>query len=119
MEDLTKLNILYDYYGDFLTEKQKEFFELYYFNDFSLGEIAENYDITRQGVYDNIRRAQSLLYSYEGKLGIAKKFFTLEKRIQQILEYISEIKATMPNSYKGKLDKIYNNVESLLKESGE
>lgn len=119
MEDLTRLNLLYDYYGDFLTEKQREFFELYYFNDFSLGEISENYGITRQGVYDNIRRAQAILYSYEDKLGIVKKIFVLEKRIQYILDNINNFRSTVPDCYKVKLDEIYENIASLLKESGE
>lgn len=119
MEDLTKLNLLYDYYGELLTEKQREFFELYYFNDYSLGEISENYGITRQGVYDNIRRAQEILCLYEKKLGIVKKIFILEKRIKDILSRITSLKEILPDSYKVELDKIYNSIALLLTESGE
>lgn len=119
MEDLTKLNLLYDYYGDLLTEKQREFFELYYFNDYSLGEISENYGITRQGAYDNIRRAQDILCLYEEKLGVVKKIFILEQKVQNILSRITRLRTILPDCYKVELDKIYNSVAVLLKESGE
>lgn len=65
MDNITRLNLLFDYYGDFLTKKQRDIFEQYYLNDLSLGEIAENNGITRQGVYDNLRRAQRALQNFE------------------------------------------------------
>ena len=56
-----RMALLFDFYGDMLTDRQKEFFDLYYNEDLSLAEIAENYDITRQGVRDVIVRADSYI----------------------------------------------------------
>ena len=65
VDNITKINLLYDYYGEFLTKKQREIFELYFFNDLSMGEIAENIGITRQGVFDMVRRCQDILNDFE------------------------------------------------------
>lgn len=85
MDNITKLNLLFDYYGDFLTKKQKDIFELYYLNDLSLGEIAENSGITRQGVYDILRRSQDILLNFEEKLGMVKKYTCQKKRFKKYL----------------------------------
>lgn len=119
LENLTKLILLYDYYGEFLTQKQREFFELHYLHDLSLGEIAENYGITRQGVYDNVRRAQTILEDHEEKLGIVKKHFTLKEKVEQILVSIEKLQQKLPDDYGETLQNIYENIASLLKESGE
>lgn len=64
-----RMAMLYDFYGDLLTPRQKEFYDLYYNDDLSLAEIAENYDITRQGVRDIIVRAEKTLEDIEEKTG--------------------------------------------------
>ena len=63
--------LLYDYYGDLLTDRQKECFELRYYQDLSLGEIGEELGISRQGVHDNLSRAEALLKNMEAKTGCA------------------------------------------------
>ena len=71
MEILVKkehLNKLYDLYQSLLTEKQKLFFELYYHQDYSLNEIASLYDISRNGVFDHLKKVEEHLISYENKL---------------------------------------------------
>ena len=65
-----RMAMLYDFYGDVLTDRQKEFYDLYYNEDLSLGEIAENYGITRQGVRDVIVRAEAILTELEDKTGL-------------------------------------------------
>ena len=65
---------LYDLYQRLLTEKQQMYFESYYFLDLSLSEIAENYNISRNGVYDQIKRVEQSLYDYEEKLNLYKKY---------------------------------------------
>ena len=65
-----RMALLYDFYGDMLTDRQKEFYDLYYNEDLSLAEIAENYGITRQGVRDVIVRAEAILTELEDKTGI-------------------------------------------------
>ena len=73
MED-SRLNrsILLDYYGELLTEKQRECFDLHYNEDLSLSEIAEQLGISRQGVWDNIRRAESAMQEMERKTGLIR-----------------------------------------------
>ncbi|MEA4853568.1 MAG: sigma factor-like helix-turn-helix DNA-binding protein [Christensenella sp.] len=73
------LSIYYDFYGEFLTEKQAKIFEYYYDNDYSLAEIAQEFGITRQGVLDTLKRAQAKLKSMEDKLGLVKKQLDGEK----------------------------------------
>lgn len=69
-----RMAMLYDFYGDLLTKRQKEFFDLYYNDDLSLAEIAENYDITRQGVRDIIVRAERTLEDIEEKTGLIQRY---------------------------------------------
>ncbi len=69
-----RMAMLYDFYGDLLTERQKEFYDLYYNDDLSLAEIAENYDITRQGVRDIIVRAERALEDIEEKTGLIQRY---------------------------------------------
>ena len=71
MANNVEITILYDFYGDVLTEKQRDFLNYYYNDDLSLSEIAENEGITRQGVRDAIKRAEAQLYEMEEKLGFA------------------------------------------------
>ena len=65
--------LLYDYYGDLLTDRQKECFELRYYQDFSLGEIGQELGISRQGVYDNLSRTEALLRNMEQKTGCVSR----------------------------------------------
>ena len=75
MEDKTlRMTLLFDFFGDLLTEKQHEYFDLYYNEDLSLSEIAGNVGITRQGVRDIIVRAEATLLDYEERTGIVARF---------------------------------------------
>ena len=65
--------VLYDLYGGLLTEKQRNIFDLSYQNDYSIGEIAEELEISRQAVYDTLKRSEHILEEYEKKLFLAKK----------------------------------------------
>ena len=69
------MNLLVEFYGSLLTDKQLEYMELYYGDDYSLGEIAEEFDVSRQAVYDNIRRSAKLLENYEEKLHLVADFY--------------------------------------------
>ncbi|MGP1907477.1 putative DNA-binding protein [Metabacillus sp. JX24] len=81
LEKTTRVNYLFDFYQSLLTPKQKSYMSLYYLDDYSLGEIAEEYDISRQAVYDNIKRTEAMLEQYEEKLLLFEKF---QKRLQLI-----------------------------------
>ncbi len=72
MKDL-KISLLFDCYGELLNDKQREIFDCYYNEDFSLSEVAENFGITRQGVRDFVKRTEQQLLEYEEKLGLYKK----------------------------------------------
>ena len=85
-----RMALLYDFYGDMLTDRQKEFYDLYYNEDLSLAEIAENYGITRQGVRDVIVRAEAILTELEDKTGIIRRFHKMQ---QQFLEIETAVKA--------------------------
>lgn len=74
LEKTTRMNYLYDFYHSLLTEKQQSYMSLYYLDDYSLGEIAEEYDVSRQAVYDNIKRTEAMLEEYEEKLLLLQKF---------------------------------------------
>ena len=86
-----RMALLYDFYGDMLTDRQKEFYDLYYNEDLSLAEIAENYGITRQGVRDVIVRAEAVLTELEDKTGIIKRFHQMQGQFGQIQEAVDII----------------------------
>jgi RNA polymerase sigma factor (sigma-70 family) len=71
--DTIDLVLLYDYYGDLLTQRQKECFELRHYQDLSLGEIASELGISRQGVHDNLNRTEALLRNMEAKTGCVSR----------------------------------------------
>ncbi|HSP22249.1 MAG TPA: putative DNA-binding protein [Planococcus sp. (in: firmicutes)] len=87
LEKTTRMNYLFDFYQELLTPKQRSYMELYYLDDHSLGEIAEAYGITRQAVYDNIRRTEAMLEEYEAKLQLFEKF---QKRQQLVAAFEKE-----------------------------
>ena len=76
-----RMTMLFDFYGEVLTPRQKEFFDLYYNEDLSLAEIAENYGISRQGVRDVIVRAEAIMTDLEDKTGLMKRFMHEKREI--------------------------------------
>ena len=86
-----RMTMLFDFYGEILTERQKEFYDLYYNEDLSLGEIAENYGITRQGVRDVIMRAEATLTELEDKTGLIKRFHTMRSQLEQLGQAAQEL----------------------------
>lgn len=79
-----KQSLLYDFYGDLLTEHQKDIFEAYVLENLSLGEIAADTGISRQGVHDTIRRCNMLLAGYEEKLKLVERFLHIKEKVTQI-----------------------------------
>ena len=84
MEERDKLIILYDFYSELLTDKQKEFFEDYYFSNLSLGEISENTGLSRNAIHKNIKTVEDKLKFYEEKLELYSKRKLLEEIIKDI-----------------------------------
>ena len=83
--------LLLDFYGELLTEKQREFLEYYYNEDLSLAEIAANEGITRQGVRDAIKRAEHALFEMEEHLRLASRFEDMRLGLEQIIACANEV----------------------------
>ena len=91
VEKLVEIGILFDFYGKLLSDRQYTAIELYYIHDFSLAEIGEETGISRQGVYDTLKRAEQKLYEYENILGLVNKFKKNREKISRIAELAVEI----------------------------
>lgn len=85
------ISVLMDFYGGLLTDRQKEAMELYYNQDFSLAEIAENMDISRQGVRDFIKRGEKQLEDFEISLGLLKRFSEINTELETIKTGLAEL----------------------------
>ncbi|SDQ61342.1 hypothetical protein SAMN05216232_2793 [Virgibacillus subterraneus] len=96
LEKTTRVNYLFDFYQELLTPKQRNYMEMYYLEDYSLGEISELFEVSRQAVYDNIRRTEKMLESYEQKLKLYDKF---QQRVN-ILAQLNEVTANDSNMQK-------------------
>jgi uncharacterized protein len=86
LEKTTRMNYLYDFYESLLTPKQRSYMSFYYLDDFSLGEIAEEFEVSRQAVFDNIKRTETMLEEYEEKLSLFQKFQERTKILKSIKE---------------------------------
>ncbi|MBN2221253.1 MAG: YlxM family DNA-binding protein [Vallitaleaceae bacterium] len=84
MDEITKRNYLYDFYGALLTERQKEVYEDYVLNDLSLGEIAEELSISRAAVHDMIKRSDKILDNYEQKLHLMERYLENKALMERI-----------------------------------
>ena len=82
--DALEMTLLYDYYGDLLTERQKTCFDLYYNQDLSLAEIAQELEVSRQGVYDNLSRAEATLRNMEEKTGCVRRSTQIRRALATI-----------------------------------
>ncbi|MFI3685408.1 putative DNA-binding protein [Vagococcus fluvialis] len=111
IEKTNRMNALFEFYSTLLTEKQMNYIELYYGDDLSLGEIAEEYDVSRQAVYDNIKRTEKLLETYEKKLHLYSNYIVRE-------EIIEEIKKEMINSdfNNQKINELLENIQEIEEE---
>lgn len=86
-----RMTMLFDFYGDLLTDRQKDFYDLYYNDDLSLAEIAEHYDITRQGVRDIIVRAERTLVEIEEKTGLIRRYLQTREATARIRALYEEL----------------------------
>ena len=79
IEKMVEIGLLFEQYKELLTDKQREIVSLYYEEDYSLGEISENLNVSRQGVYDTLKRSEKILKDYENKLHLVEKIQEQEK----------------------------------------
>ena len=111
--EATEMIMLYDYYGDLLTERQRECFELRYNQDMSLGEIGEELGISRQGVYDNLSRTEQQLRNMEQKTGCVRRDLQCRKAIQSVYEAAQQLKANGDQQVVMLADRILSAVADL------
>lgn len=104
LEKKQRVNLLMDCYGDLLTQKQQDYLSLYYEEDLSLAEIAEDLDVSRNAVFDNLKRAVHLLEEYENKLHLLEKH-------QKRLQVIEQIEHSRQQTH----DDLYDYLEMLKK----
>ena len=88
MNGLLEQALLYDFYGELLTDHQKEVYEQFVLEDLSLSEIAEAAGISRQGVHDLVKRCNKILEGYEAKLHLVEKFLSVKDKVQQMNELL-------------------------------
>lgn len=86
MEKFVEQTLLYDFYGELLTERQQQVYESVVLEDYFLSEVAENLGISRQGVHDMIKRCNHTLEEYESRLHLVEKFLCIRKQVQKIKE---------------------------------
>jgi len=89
--DTVEMLLLFDYYGDMLTERQRMCLDLRYNQDLSLGEIAEELGVSRQGVHDNITRAETHLKNMEAKTGCVRRYLQSRTAMETILSAVAEL----------------------------
>ena len=107
-----RMALLFDFYGDMLTERQREFYDLYYNEDLSLSEIAENYGIARQGVRDVIVRAEAALTELEDKTGIIRRFHAMQDQFKAVQADVDAIAQRNAQLYQD------NEIEALTAKIG-
>lgn len=108
--------LLFDFYGDILTQKQHELFDLYYNEDLSLSEISEHAGITRQGVRDGIVRAEHTLRDMEEKLGLVARYGRIESHLEEIKSDLREIHLININKYRNQdLARLVQHMDVSLK----
>ena len=108
MNEILEQALLYDFYGELLTDHQKEVYEQFVLEDLSLGEIAREEGISRQGVHDLIKRCDKILRGYEEKLHLVERFLRSRERIARICE--------LTDHYQGNVEAAMDEIRSISHE---
>jgi len=88
MENALRMALLFDFYGPLLTERQQDVFQMYFHEDLSLGEVGEEFDVSRQAIYDILKRSGSLLEDFESKLGLVARHQERQRIFDEALSLI-------------------------------
>ncbi len=91
MERILKITLLFDFYGELLTIKQKQVFSMHYQDDLSFTEIGEELAITRQGVHDQLKRTEKILLGYEEKLKLVERFLHQQKALEKMQTMLASL----------------------------
>ncbi|MCM3131950.1 hypothetical protein SAMN05720606_117113 [Paenibacillus polysaccharolyticus] len=98
LEKTNRINLLFAFYESLLTEKQQTFLKYYFHDDFSLGEIAAEFEISRQAVYEHIKRAEQVLENYESKLGLLEKYERRSRYLEDLQQALERAGVTVDNN---------------------
>lgn len=90
IEKLLHISLLFDFYGQLLTVRQRELVELYFQNDLSLGELAGEFGVSRQAIHDILKRAREILEEYEAKLGLVQRHLDQQVKLREIDRLLAE-----------------------------
>jgi len=113
VEKIEETSLLYDFYGELLTDKQREVMSLYHEENYSLGEIANEFGISRQAVHNTLKKAEMILQNYEDKLGLVSELTKQREVIQNIDKKIDEIKDKIDDGF---LKEELESVKNIIKE---
>lgn len=111
--DTLEMTLLYDYYGELLTERQRMCFDLYHNQDLSLSEIAQELQVSRQGVYDNLSRAETLLRNMEEKTGCVRRDLQSRKALREITAAAKRLEAHPDTDVKALAQRILTAAQGL------
>ncbi len=107
-------SMMLDFYGELLTEKQRQCFDLHYNEDLSLSEIAEQSGISRQGVWDNIRRAEAALKEMEEKTGLIRRFTETRRGLETLRGLLAELDGLTEGRAQALTEQAAETVDALL-----
>ncbi|PKM96137.1 MAG: DNA-binding protein [Firmicutes bacterium HGW-Firmicutes-1] len=113
MNEIFEKTLLFDFYGELLTDNQKKIYGYYHQDDLSLGEISEQMSISRQGVFDTLKRCDYQLNHFEEKLQLVNKFVNNTSRVQEIYQLVLTTKSKLSNNQPA-LEEI-NRIEHISK----
>ena len=113
MEEALFRTMLFDSYGELLTEKQRECYDLHYNEDLSLAEIAEQSGISRQAVWDNIRRAEAALQDIEEKTGLIRRFQETRRTLDELSALTDRLTALTQGEAKDIACRVAQGIEEL------
>lgn len=108
------ISVLMDFYGELLTDKQRDTLDLYYNRDYSLAEIAQDLDISRQGVRDFIKRGEKQLAEFEEKLGMADKYEKISADIERLERLLDSNSTVIAQTVRAEAEKILNSIKEEL-----
>ena len=115
MNELVRETLLYDFYGELLTEHQKRIYEEVKLNDMSYSEVADIENISRQAVYDMIRRCKDILEDYETKLQLVERFDQVKEKLDEIQGIIDGLKLRVKDAdIKESLDVLSTKTEEII-----
>lgn len=113
MKSIVEQTMLYDFYGELLTPHQRQIYEDVVFNDMSLGEVAREMAITRQGVHDLIKRCDRILDGYEEKLKLVEKFRRTRQMAERIRQLTEEYRAGGSDALLAQIESIAGEIMDL------